>query len=154
MVAQFHRATRPHRHPVALRAVESHDKKLSWRRGRPACRQAGIRPRLSARQSLASAWPPPRGSACWRSIAPAFSSLARAKPLARSSPRHMQNARADGPDALHGGEGEIRTHGPREGATVFKTVALNRSATSPTSLLLRGWAGPALMSFKEFYAVA
>jgi hypothetical protein len=30
-----------------------------------------------------------------------------------------------------GGEGEIRTHETREGLTVFKTVAINRSATSP-----------------------
>ena len=30
-----------------------------------------------------------------------------------------------------GGEGEIRTHEPREGLPVFKTGAFNRSATSP-----------------------
>jgi hypothetical protein len=30
-----------------------------------------------------------------------------------------------------GGEGEIRTHEPREGPPVFKTGAFNRSATSP-----------------------
>ena len=30
-----------------------------------------------------------------------------------------------------GGRGEIRTHGGREPSTVFKTVALNRSATLP-----------------------
>ena len=30
-----------------------------------------------------------------------------------------------------GGEGEIRTHDPREGTPVFKTGAFNRSATSP-----------------------
>src|SRR4051812_39045313 len=30
-----------------------------------------------------------------------------------------------------GGEGGIRTHGPREGTPVFKTGAFNRSATSP-----------------------
>jgi hypothetical protein len=30
-----------------------------------------------------------------------------------------------------GGRGEIRTHGGREPTTVFKTVALNRSATLP-----------------------
>jgi hypothetical protein len=30
-----------------------------------------------------------------------------------------------------GGEGGIRTHGPREGTPVFKTGAINRSATSP-----------------------
>lgn len=29
------------------------------------------------------------------------------------------------------GDGEIRTHGPRKGSLVFKTSALNRSATSP-----------------------
>src|ERR1700719_4613086 len=32
----------------------------------------------------------------------------------------------------NGGEGEIRTHGPRKGTPVFKTGAFNRSATSPT----------------------
>lgn len=31
----------------------------------------------------------------------------------------------------NGGEGEIRTHEPREGSPVFKTGAINRSATSP-----------------------
>lgn len=30
-----------------------------------------------------------------------------------------------------GGRGEIRTHGPLARTTVFKTVALNRSATRP-----------------------
>jgi hypothetical protein len=30
-----------------------------------------------------------------------------------------------------GGEGEIRTHETREGPPVFKTGAINRSATSP-----------------------
>ncbi len=33
--------------------------------------------------------------------------------------------------ACSGGRGEIRTHGGREPTTVFKTVALNRSATLP-----------------------
>ena len=32
----------------------------------------------------------------------------------------------------NGGRGEIRTHGGREPTTVFKTVALNRSATLPS----------------------
>ncbi len=32
---------------------------------------------------------------------------------------------------LNGGEGGIRTHGPREGTTVFKTAAFDHSATSP-----------------------
>jgi hypothetical protein len=32
-----------------------------------------------------------------------------------------------------GGEGEIRTHEPRKGPPVFKTGAINRSATSPIS---------------------
>lgn len=32
---------------------------------------------------------------------------------------------------LSGGSGEIRTHGGRKPSTVFKTVALNRSATLP-----------------------
>ena len=35
-----------------------------------------------------------------------------------------------------GGGGEIRTLGGRESSTVFKTVALNRSATPP----VRAWA--------------
>ena len=30
-----------------------------------------------------------------------------------------------------GGSGRIRTYGSREGTTVFKTVAINRSATDP-----------------------
>ncbi len=34
-------------------------------------------------------------------------------------------------DIEFGGEGEIRTHGARKGTPVFKTGALNRSATSP-----------------------
>ena len=34
---------------------------------------------------------------------------------------------------VFGGRGEIRTHGGREPSTVFKTVALNRSATLPES---------------------
>ncbi len=33
-----------------------------------------------------------------------------------------------------GGRGEIRTHGGREPTTVFKTVALNRSATLPITI--------------------
>lgn len=35
-----------------------------------------------------------------------------------------------------GGRGEIRTHGGLAPTTVFKTVALNRSATLPLALLL------------------
>ena len=35
----------------------------------------------------------------------------------------------------NGGEGGIRTHGTRKGTTVFKTVAFNRSATSPQNRL-------------------
>src|SRR5690242_19331099 len=35
---------------------------------------------------------------------------------------------------MDGGEGGIRTHGPREGTPVFKTGAFNRSATSPAGL--------------------
>ena len=31
----------------------------------------------------------------------------------------------------HGGWGEIRTHGTRERTAVFKTAALNHSATHP-----------------------
>src|ERR1700719_4580943 len=42
----------------------------------------------------------------------------------------------------NGGEGEIRTHGPRKGTPVFKTGAFNRSATSP--ILLRSAAYSAL----------
>jgi hypothetical protein len=34
-----------------------------------------------------------------------------------------------------GGEGGIRTHGPRKGTPVFKTGAFNRSATSPASII-------------------
>jgi hypothetical protein len=36
-----------------------------------------------------------------------------------------------------GGRGEIRTHGGREPTTVFKTVALNRSATLPSLLVAK-----------------
>ena len=36
-------------------------------------------------------------------------------------------------ESIHGGEGEIRTHGTLTSTTVFKTVALNHSATSPRS---------------------
>lgn len=32
---------------------------------------------------------------------------------------------------VNGGEGEIRTHGRVAPTTIFKTVAFNRSATSP-----------------------
>ncbi len=32
---------------------------------------------------------------------------------------------------VSGGEGEIRTHGTREGSTVFETAAFDHSATSP-----------------------
>jgi hypothetical protein len=35
---------------------------------------------------------------------------------------------------IHGGEGEIRTHGRVAPSAVFKTAALNRSATSPSPL--------------------
>jgi hypothetical protein len=35
-----------------------------------------------------------------------------------------------------GGEGEIRTHGTREGSPVFKTGAINRSATSPIEVIV------------------
>ena len=31
----------------------------------------------------------------------------------------------------YGGEGEIRTHGTREGTTVFETVPIDHSGTSP-----------------------
>ena len=40
-------------------------------------------------------------------------------------------ALADRSPVAIGGEGEIRTHEPREGPPVFKTGAFNRSATSP-----------------------
>ena len=32
---------------------------------------------------------------------------------------------------MTGGEGEIRTHGTREGTTVFETVPIDHSGTSP-----------------------
>ncbi len=37
---------------------------------------------------------------------------------------------------LSGGEGEIRTHGRVTPTTIFKTVAFNRSATSPDLALI------------------
>ena len=33
--------------------------------------------------------------------------------------------------SVRGGEGGIRTHGTREGTTVFETVPFDRSGTSP-----------------------
>ncbi len=44
------------------------------------------------------------------------------------SRRHLRDR--NGPSSC-GGEGEIRTPEPREGLPVFKTGAINRSATSP-----------------------
>lgn len=38
-----------------------------------------------------------------------------------------------------GGSGEIRTHGGRKPSTVFKTVALNRSATLPGPDCIEGY---------------
>ncbi len=38
---------------------------------------------------------------------------------------------------IDGGEGEIRTHGTREGSTVFETAAFDHSATSPLAGLLQ-----------------
>lgn len=35
---------------------------------------------------------------------------------------------------MYGGEGEIRTHGAISDTAVFKTAALNHSATSPWAL--------------------
>ena len=43
-----------------------------------------------------------------------------------------------------GGEGGIRTHGGRQPSTVFKTVAFNRSATSPDFLSTAPGAGEPL----------
>ncbi len=43
---------------------------------------------------------------------------------------------------FYGGEGEIRTHETLSGSAVFKTAAINRSATSPRLLRLyreNGW---------------
>ncbi len=34
---------------------------------------------------------------------------------------------------INGGEGGIRTHGPRKGTTVFETAPFGRSGTSPNS---------------------
>ena len=36
---------------------------------------------------------------------------------------------------FQGGGGEIRTHGPRKGTPVFKTGALDHSATPPVGVL-------------------
>src|SRR5580693_5307626 len=35
---------------------------------------------------------------------------------------------------MDGGEGEIRTPGPRKGSTVFETAAIDHSATSPRQI--------------------
>ena len=39
-----------------------------------------------------------------------------------------------------GGEGGIRTHGTRKGTTVFETVPIDHSGTSPRSAPDGGWA--------------
>ena len=46
-----------------------------------------------------------------------------------------------------GGEGGIRTHGPFDRSTVFKTVALSRSATSPLAEIISDSARFAHQSF-------
>jgi hypothetical protein len=60
-------------------------------------------------------------------IAPANLSSTHPAPQNKKGP-------ADRP-FLFGGEGGIRTHGPRKGTPVFKTGAFNRSATSPASTI-------------------
>ena len=46
-----------------------------------------------------------------------------------------QEACPDRTDALAGGDGEIRTHGGVAPSAVFKTAALDHSATSPVATL-------------------
>src|SRR5579862_7689310 len=54
-------------------------------------------------------------------------------------------------EETNGGEGEIRTPGPREGSTVFETAAIDHSATSPRHLILacmRFWPAESVKSNK------
>ena len=46
-----------------------------------------------------------------------------------------QTLRTDVSRAKYGGEGGIRTHGPRKGTAVFETARFGRSRTSPASIL-------------------
>src|SRR5215813_10713103 len=48
----------------------------------------------------------------------------------------LLSARCLPPTSLTGGEGGIRTHGTREGSTVFETARFNHSRTSPYLLNL------------------
>ena len=65
--------------------------------------------------------------------------------MTRAFARHLHRAQnspefglAQNPLSLlfSGGEGGIRTHGTREGSTVFETARFNRSRTSPRRLTL------------------
>ena len=51
-------------------------------------------------------------------------SIGPAQPVRKKGP-------AKGPFFLTGGEGEIRTHGTLAGTTVFETVTIDHSVTSP-----------------------
>ena len=49
----------------------------------------------------------------------------------RKGDRNSPSSRREGPEGAGGGSGEIRTHGGVAPSAVFKTAALNRSATLP-----------------------
>src|SRR5688572_5495199 len=60
------------------------------------------------------------------------------RPTRGASPAHDNNRKGFDPKAEpSGGEEGIRTPGAREGSTVFKTAAIDHSATSPVFLFYR-----------------
>ena len=72
---------------------------------------------------------PPKRTPCHLPCGPGESSVAQN----RAPPRGFCGAAGDlwlG-DGLDGGEGGIRTHGTREGTTVFETAPIDHSGTSP-----------------------
>ena len=49
---------------------------------------------------------------------------------------------------ISGGEGGIRTHGTREGSTVFETARFNRSRTSPHRVPLFSHSSPRAVTYQ------
>ena len=70
-----------------------------------------------------------------RRISPDENKLAKAKFEASSHDKQIPTLSSG--CLFIGGEGEIRTHGGIAPSTVFKTAALNRSATSPYIKIMR-----------------
>src|SRR5687767_15328203 len=61
------------------------------------------------------------------------------RPTRGASPAHDNNRKGFDPKAEpSGGEEGIRTPGAREGSTVFKTAAIDHSATSPVAFYFTG----------------